>query len=348
MRSHAIAVIAGDGLGPKVFNECQRVLDASADNFGLEWVSYPYGATHYLKKGETLPDAGLQEISTFDAIYLGPIGHPKVRPAAMERHFFRRMRSCFDQYVCLRHAKLYENIPTVFSDLDSKDVDFYIVRENTEGFYKDIGGTFWERTGSEMAVQAGVVSRLGCERIMRYAFELARNKKRHLVTSCDKANTLPHSSFLWRKVLCEVSRNYRGIRTEFNLVDSIIQSLITNPSHYGVIVAPNMFGDVLGELAALLQGGSGMAHTANINPKGISAFGPIPSIMNMSARNANPIGSILAGAMMLENIGEKRASARVKKAVSDVLRTGKHRTPDIGGRSTTSRVGEAIEKGLGK
>jgi 3-isopropylmalate dehydrogenase len=346
MKSYAIAVLPGDGPGPGIIACGQRAVEAAAHNFQIEWVSYPYSASHYLKTGEALPDRGLIEISSLDAIYAGPAGHPKVRPGVIEKLLTGKLRSCLDQYVGLRPVKLYPNVPARLSGIKPKDVNFHLVRENSEDFYVGIGGLFWRSTPGEMAVQAGVVSRKGCERIMSYAFELAKSKRMKLVTSCDKADTMAHSYGLWRKVFCEVSGRYKKIDAEFSLVNGLMNSLPVNPSHYNVIVAPNMIGDILSEFSLLLQGGTGTACGADISPKGISTFRPMSKSFEGEKNNANPMGAMFAGAMMLEHLGEKKAAERIERAVAEILAEGKIRTADIGGSSKTEQVASAVEKKL--
>ncbi len=343
MKSYAIAVIPGDGVGPSIIKDGARIIEAAADNFKIEWVSYPYSASNYVKKKTALPKRGLEEICCLDAIYMGPLGHPSVGLGFIERHFYRPLRHVFDQSIFLMPVEKYGGADSKVPD---KKTDFFIIRENTEDFYRGIGGTFWKYRPGEMAVQAGIISRNSCKRVMNYAFSFAKRKKRKLITSSDKADVMPHAYNLWREVLLEISKNHKKIKTEFELVDNTIQSMITNPSHYQVIVAPNMFGHFLSRLSFLLIGGEGMAYSAEINPKGISTFKPSLSYASQTEKRANPIGSILAGALMLEELGQKRASTRIVKAVRSVLKEGKHRTPDMGGTSSTRKVTNQIERRL--
>ncbi len=345
MKTYSIAVLPGDGAGPEVMREGQRAVEAAATNFSVEWVSYPYGAAHYLRTGETIPDQALAEISSLDAVCLGPIGHPKVSRAMIEKCVLQRLRNCLDQFVEIMPVKLYENIGTPFSNVRPQDVDFLVVRDNSEDFQVGIGGSFWKGTPGEIAVQAGVISRKGSQRVIEYAFGLAKKGKRKLVTSCDKADTMPHGYGLWRKIFAEVANKNRRINSEFSLIDELIPSLASEPSRYGLIVLPSLFGDILFEFSAMLEGGRGMAFCADMGERGVCTFKPLVP-PNSRKGKTNPTGAVLSGAMMLDNLGEKKAADRIRKAVGELLKEGKTRTPDLGGSSTTGEVGSAMEKKL--
>jgi len=369
MKTHKIALIPGDGIGPEIIAEGRKVIDAAADkeNFRIKWTPYPFGADHYLETKELLPEEALKEIAKMDAIYLGALGDPRIQPGILEKGVLLALRFCFDQYVNLRPIKLLEGVECPLKNKTPKDIDFYVVRENTEDFYVGIGGRIpegkskqclevkrslynvkfgldIEADGDELAYQIGVLSRKGSERVIRYAFELAKKKKRTRVTAVDKANVLTNIYSLWRQVFEQVAKDYKGIDTEYNFVDAITMWFVKQPEWYQVVVAPNMFGDIITDLGAMIQGGLGLAPGGNINPEGISMFEPIhgsaPKYKGMN--RANPIATIWAGAMMLDEIGEEKAAADIVKAIEDVIKEGKVRTKDLGGTATTSDMGDAI------
>jgi len=367
-QGYKIAVFGGDGIGPEVIREGKKVLEAVSEheNFELRWIDYPNGGEYYLRTGELLSEETLKELEQCDAIYFGSIGDPRVEPGILERGILLTLRFFFDQYVNLRPVKLLEGVPSPLAHHEH-DIDFTVVRENTEDFYVSIGGRVKgnksskelklvrnlynikfkldiESDADELAYQIGVITREGCERVMRFAFELARKTGKKRVTSVDKANVLTEGYGFWREVFNEVAREYPDIETEFNYVDAMCMWLVKNPEWYKVVVAPNMFGDIITDLGAMIQGGLGLAPGANINPDGVSMFEPIHgSAPKYSGKGvSNPIAAIWAGAMLLENIGESRASEIVLHAIEAVLRDGKVRTYDLGGKSKTSEVGDAI------
>ena len=366
---HNIAVIRGDGIGPEIISEGVKVLDAVSelDNFELEWVEYPHGAEHYLSTGELINEDTLKELAQYDTIFFGCIGDPRVDTGVLEQGILLNMRFYFDQYVNLRPVKLLEGVPTPLAGKGPADIDFTVVRENTEDFYVGIGGRVKGRKKSEkleivreryqvkfgldietdsdeLAYQIGILTREGCERVMKYAFELARAQGKNKVTSVDKANVLTHGYGFWREVFTEVAHGYPEIETNFNFVDALCMWLVKNPEWYQVIVAPNMFGDIITDLGAMIQGGLGLAPGGNINPDGVSMFEPIhgsaPKYKGKGV--SNPIATIWAGAMLLEAVGEKSAAEKVINAIETVLRKGKVRTYDLGGSSKTNEVGDAI------
>ena len=366
---HNIAVIRGDGIGPEIISEGVKVLDAVSEleNFELEWVEYPHGAEHYLSTGELINEDTLKELAQYDTIFFGCIGDPRVDTGVLEQGILLNMRFYFDQYVNLRPVKLLEGVPTPLAGKGPADIDFTVVRENTEDFYVGIGGRVKgkrksekleivreryhvkfgldiETDSDELAYQIGILTREGCERVMKYAFELARAQGKNKVTSVDKANVLTHGYGFWREVFTEVAHEYPEIETDFNFVDALCMWLVKNPEWYQVIVAPNMFGDIITDLGAMIQGGLGLAPGGNINPDGVSMFEPIhgsaPKYKGKGV--SNPIATIWAGAMLLESVGEKSASEKVINAIETVLREGKVRTYDLGGNSKMSEVGDAI------
>ncbi|MGB2782961.1 MAG: isocitrate/isopropylmalate family dehydrogenase [Atribacterota bacterium] len=369
-----IALIPGDGIGPEIIREGKKVIEAASKIYGIKiyWTEYPFGAEHYLKTRELLPDAALKEIEDMDAIYLGAVGDPRVKPGILEKEILLKARFYFDQYINLRPIKLYKGVPTPLKDKVPEDINFYVVRENTEDFYIGIGGRFKGveqednlevlrelykakikvnfnlEQEEEMAYQIGLISKSGAQRVMKYAFELAKKKGMNRVTSVDKANVLTNIYGLWRDVFKEISTQYPDIETEFTFVDAITMWFVKKPEWFKVVVTPNMFGDIITDLGAMIQGGLGIAAGGNINPEGISMFEPIhgsaPKYKDKSI--ANPTATILAGAMMLDFLGEVKVAKTIEDAVEKVLSEGKVRSHDLGGNSSTIEVGNEIVKKL--
>jgi 3-isopropylmalate dehydrogenase len=366
--SYKVAVIGGDGIGPEVIEEGKKVIDAASEveNFGIEWVSFPCGADHYLRTGELITDEMLLDLGKHDAIYLGALGDPRVGIGVLEYGILLRLRLHFDQYINLRPVRLLPGVWTPLRDKNTEDIDFIVVRENTEDFYVTAGdrvkrgvskktleilrdtykikfGLDIESDSEEIAYQIGVISKEGTLRVMKYAFELAKDMSRKRVTCVDKANVLGMYRF-WREIFKEVSRGYPSVESEYNFVDAACMWLLKNPEWYEVIVTPNMFGDIITDLGAMLQGGLGVAPGGNLNPSGISMFEPIhgsaPKYKGKGV--ANPIAAILAGAMLLEELGEKDVSEKIEHAVGEVLMEGSVKPKDLGGLSKTSEVGDAI------
>jgi 3-isopropylmalate dehydrogenase len=372
MTVYRISALPGDGIGPEVLDQGRKVLEAVGDKFNLsfDWTFHPYGAEHYLKTGEILPDSALEEMERTRAIYLGAVGDPRVKPGVLEKELLLKLRFYLDQYVNLRPIKLYPGVNCPLKDKKPEDVNFYVVRENTEDFYVGLGASTAEENHhtrlelkrslyearfdvevsqskpDEIAYQVGVISRKGSRRVIEFAFELAKEKEMTRVTSVDKANVLTNVYGLWREVVGEVAKGYPGIDVEFSFVDAITMWFVKQPEWYQVVVTPNMFGDIITDLGAMIQGGMGLAPGGNINPEGVSMFEPIHgSAPKYKGKNvANPIATILAGQMMLEQLGEKEAADLVERAVIEVLRDGKVRTKDLGGSSKTSEVGDAVVK----
>ncbi len=370
MTSYKISTIPGDGIGPEVLREGIKVLEAVGErsNINFDWIEHPYGAEHYLATDEILPDSALVEMEKTDAIYLGAVGDPRVKPGVLEKELLLKLRFYLDQYVNLRPIKLYPGVSTPLKDKGPEDVDFYVVRENTEDFYVGLGDAtdkarykstlelnrslyeakfdidITQAKPDEIAYQIGVVSRKGSERVARFAFELAKKKGKTRVTSVDKANVLTNVYSLWRNVVDDVSKGYPGIDVEYSFVDAITMWFVKQPEWYQVVVTPNMFGDIITDLGAMIQGGMGLAPGGNINPDGVSMFEPIHgSAPKYKDKNVvDPIATMLAGAMMLEELGEQSAADAVENAVIEVLREGKVRTKDLGGKSGTSDVGDAV------
>jgi len=361
MAKHRIAVIPGDGIGPEVIGEGIKVLTAVQEemsNLAFEFEYFPWGCDYYLKTGRMMPENALEQLRDFNAIYLGAIGDPRVPDHISLREMLLKIRFGFDQYVNLRPIKLLEGVPCPLKDKSPQDIDFTVVRENTEGFYIGIGSRCKKGTpeheryskikkvfadSEEIVTQEGVFSQIGVERIIRYAFELARKGGKHL-TCCTKSNALNYSMVYWDEIFRKVSEEYPDVKTDFAFVDAICMWFVKNPEFFDVIVAPNLFGDIITDLGAMIQGGMGLAAGGNINPEGISMFEPVHgSAPKYTSKNvANPIATILAGRMMLEQLGEKEAAFTVEEAIKKVLKEGKFRTNDLGGASKTSEVGDAI------
>jgi 3-isopropylmalate dehydrogenase len=370
MVTYKVSVIPGDGIGPEVIAEGVKVIDAASEvyNFEVEWVYYPFGADHYLATGELLSEESLKELEKYKVIYMGAVGDPRVPPGILEKGILLNLRFYFDEYINLRPVQLFEGVPTPLARKSPKDINFDVIRENTEDLYVGLGGRVKGKTKNELnlyrkiynvkfgldiesdldeiAYQLMVVSKKGCERVVRYAFELAKKKGKTKVTSVDKANVLTYAYGLWREVVEKVKKDYPNIEVEYAYVDAAAMWFVKNPEAFQVVVTPNMFGDILTDLGAMIQGGLGMAAGANINPEGTSMFEPIhgsaPKYKGLN--KANPIATILAGKLMLEFLGEEEAAKLVEKAVREVLKEGKVKPIDLGGLAKTFEVGDAIAR----
>ncbi len=365
--AHKIAVIPGDGTGPEVVREGLKVLEAVAklERFTYELVEYPLGGDYYLRTGEVLPDRVLEELKTFDAIYLGAVGHPDVPPGILERGLLLRIRFELDQYINLRPVKLYPGVETPLKDKGPEHIDFVVVRENTEDLYAGTGGTLREGTPDEVAIQTSINTRKGVERCIRWAFEYCR--KRHAdgpwrglseqeraankigrLTLVAKTNVLTYASGLWYRVFQEVAEDYPDIATDYNHVDACCMWMVKNPEWYDVIVTSNMFGDIITDLGAIIQGGLGVAAGANINPHGVSMFEPMGgSAPKYTGKGViNPIAAIAALGMLLEQIGEPAAARRVERAIQHV--TGTKLKSMAAGKMgySTSEVGDLVVQAL--
>jgi len=375
MKTYKIAVIPGDGIGPEIIREGRKVLDAVSDknNFKINWIEYDNGAEKYLKTGELITEDTLKEIKkTCKAIYLGALGDPRVKPGILEKGILLKMRFYYDQFINLRPVRLLEGVETPLKGKGPKDINFDVIRENTEDFYVGIGnrckigksknelevirslykvkfGLDIDTQGSEIAYQIGVISKKGSERVIKYAFELAKRKNKNKVTAVDKANVLDYVYSFWREIVEKVSKKYPNIKHEFNYVDAITMWFVKNPEWFQVVVTPNMFGDIITDLGAMIQGGLGLAPGGNINPNGISMFEPIhgsaPKYKGMN--RANPLATIWAGAMMLDEIGQEKAAEDIVNAIEKVLKEGKVRTKDLGGKAKCSEMGDVVVKKLG-
>ncbi len=324
-KTYKIAVVPGDGTGPEVVAEGIKVLDAVSRRcgFGLEYTHYAFGGEHYKQTGEILPEGSYEALAAADAVYLGAIGHPDVKPGILEKGILLDLRFHFDQYINLRPVKLYDGVDTPLKDKGPEDIDFVVVRENTEGLYAGAGGCLKRGTPDEVAVQESINTRKGVERCIRFAFEYCRKRDRaRRLTLCGKTNVLTYAFNLWERTFQEVAAEYPDIETDYAHVDAICMWMVKNPEWFDVIVTDNMFGDIITDLGAMIQGGMGIAAGGNINPEGLSMFEPIGgSAPKYTGQGIiNPIAAISAGQLMLETLGEAEAAARVEQAVVKVLR----------------------------
>ena len=349
MKSYNIAVIPGDGTGPEVVREGVKVLDALAQKFGfrLNFNYYDFGGNRYLKTGETLPDGVAEELRKYNAIYLGAIGHPDVKPGILEKGILLRLRFELDLYINLRPVKLYPGVDCPLKNKDPEDIDFVVVRENTEGLYAGAGGVLKKGTPDEVAVQESINTRKGVERCIRYAFEYCkkRNKVKKL-TLCGKTNVLTFAFDLWARTFYEVAKEYPDIKVDYAHVDATTMWFVKNPEWFDVIVTDNMFGDIITDLGAMIQGGMGIAAGGNINPSGVSMFEPIGgSAPKYTGKNViNPLAAICAGGMMLEYVGEEESAQILEKAVIEV--TSSHLKSLAAGRMgySTTDVGDLVAR----
>lgn len=322
-----IAVIPGDGTGPEVVREGIKVLDAASklSDFKLSYTHFDLGGERYLRTGEVLPDSVISELRGFDAIYLGAIGHPDVKPGILEKGLLLRLRFELDQYINLRPVKLYPGVDTPLKDKGPQDIDFVVIRENTEGQYVGAGGFLRKGTPDEIAIQESISTRKGVERCLRYAYQCAKKRnKAKKVTLCGKTNVLTYTFDLWERAFHEVGqKEFPGITRDYAHVDATVMWMVKNPEWFDVIVTENMFGDIITDLGAMIQGGMGLAAGGNINPEGVSMFEPIGgSAPKYTGQNVvNPLAAIGAAAMMLETIGETEAAANIEKAIESVCAT---------------------------
>ncbi|OGC06595.1 3-isopropylmalate dehydrogenase [candidate division KSB1 bacterium RBG_16_48_16] len=326
-KSYNIAVLPGDGTGPEVVREGVKVLDAAASKYGftLNYTHYDFGGARYLATGEVLPDSAIEELKKLDAIFLGAIGHPEVKPGILEKGILLRLRFELDQYINLRPVKLYPGVETPLKGKGPQDIDYVVVRENTGGLYTGVGGFSMKGTEHEIAVQSMVYSRHQVERCLRYAFEYTRKRnKTKTLALCGKTNVLTYVYDLWERAFHEIGqKDYPDIKREYYHVDATCMWMVKNPEWFDVIVTGNMFGDIITDLGAITQGGMGIAAGGNINPDGVSMFEPIGgSAPKYTGKNViNPLASICCGSMMLQHLGEEKAADAIEKAVMDVTAT---------------------------
>jgi 3-isopropylmalate dehydrogenase len=324
-KEYNVAVMPGDGTGPEVVAEGIKVLDAAAKalGFALRYTHYDIGGERYKRTGEILPDSVLDELRQFKVIFLGAIGHPDVKPGILEKGILLRTRFELDQYINLRPVKLYEGVETPLKNKGPKEIDFVVVRENTEGLYAGAGGCLKKGTKDEVAVQESINTRKGVERCLRYAFEYTKKRnKDNKLTLCGKTNVLTYAFDLWERAFYEIAPEYPGIKTDYAHVDATCMWMVKNPEWFDVIVTDNMFGDIITDLGAMIQGGMGIACGGNINPEGTSMFEPIGgSAPKYTGKNViNPLAAITAGAMLLDCLGEEKGAKMIEDAVQKAIK----------------------------
>ena len=346
---YRIAVIPGDGIGPEVVNEGLKVLEAASAKTGVsyELEHYDLGGERYLRTEETLPDSVLEELRGFDAIFLGAVGHPEVAPGILEKGLLLRIRFELDQYINLRPVKLYPGVDTPLKDKGPEEIDFVIVRENTEGLYSGMGGIQYKGTPAEVSTQIHMTTRFGAERCIRYAFDFCRKRGREKkLTLCAKTNVLTFVHDTWFRAFHEVGEaDYADIERDYAHVDATTMWMVKNPEWFDVIVTENMFGDIITDLGAMIQGGLGVAAGGNINPQGVSMFEPIGgSAPKYTGQNiVCPIAAIAAAQMMMETLGEEATARRIESGIERTLVSGKIPSLAAGRMGlTTSEVGDLI------
>src|SRR5947209_5889523 len=348
-----IAVMPGDGIGKEVIPQGLKVLDVVAKKFGFTYATdhYPFGAEHYLETGITLPDAALKELAAHDAILFGavgadPRGNARIPQGLIETDILLKMRFELDQYVNLRPTRLLPGVPTPLAKVQPGDIDMIIVRENTEGLYCQNGGFLYKNTPHEVANQIEVTTRRGVERAIRYAFQYAKDQGRKKVTLVAKTNVLRFAHNLWLRAFEDVKNDYPQIATDYHHVDACTMYMVTKPKIYDVIVTTNMFGDIITDIGAAIQGGMGMAASGNLNPtrQAASMFEPVHgSAPDIAGKGyANPIATFLSVAMMLDFLGQPRAANAINHACKEVVAEPRNHTRDLGGTASTSQVGDAV------
>ena len=348
MKHFNIAVIAGDGIGPEVIAEGKKVFSGIAKmdgGFSVSFEDFPWGCEYYLKTGTMMPADGLDTLKNFDAVYLGAVGYPGVPDHVSLGGLLLQIRRGFDEYINLRPVRLLKGAPCPLADISTDDINMIVVRENSEGEYANVGAHLYAGTDREVALQTGVFSRYGCERVIRYAYELARREKRSL-TSISKGNALRYSMVFWDEIFVEIGREYPDVETHSLLVDAASMFFVKDPKRFEIVVTSNLFGDILTDLGAAIAGGMGLAAGANLNPerKYPSMFEPIhgsaPDIAGQGI--ANPLASIWSISQMLDFLGEQEWADRVLAAIETLLVERRTLTPDLGGTAKTSEIGSAI------
>jgi tartrate dehydrogenase/decarboxylase / D-malate dehydrogenase len=348
LSKYKIAVIPGDGIGNEVVPEGIKALEAAGRRFGIEfaWKHFPWSCEHYKKTGSMMPADGLDRLREFDAIFLGAIGFPGVPDHVSLWQLLIPIRRGFKQYVNLRPVRLLKGVRSPLRDREVGDIDFYIVRENNEGEYSDIGGRMNPGTAEEMVLQETVFTRKGVDRIMRYAFELAKTRSKNRVTSATKSNGIKHTMPYWDERFRAIAAEYPGVKSDQFHIDILTAHFVLHPDWFDVVVGSNLFGDILSDLGPAVTGTIAIAPGANINPEREypSCFEPVHgSAPDIAGRGiANPIGQIWSGAMMLDHLGEKAAARSIEAAIEKVLAESDVRTRDMGGQATTAEMGAAI------
>jgi len=352
MAHYRIAVIPGDGIGREVVPEGLRVLEAVGRRYGIAWTfdEFDWGCARYERTGRFMPEDGLEAIRHHDAIFLGAVGWPTVPDHVSLWGLLIPIRRTFDQYVNLRPVRLFEGVPCPLAGKRPGDIDMVIVRENTEGEYSQIGGRLYAGTEREVVVQESVFTRFGVDRILRFAFELARSRPRRKLTAATKSNGIIHTMPFWDERLAAIAAEYPDVTWEKYHIDILTAHFVRRPETFDVVVGSNLFGDILSDLGAAVAGTIGIAPSANLDPtrRHPSMFEPVHgSAPDIAGRGiANPIGQIWSGALMLEHLGEPQAAAAIVRAIERVLKEGRVRTPDMGGTATTEELGRAIAEAL--
>ncbi len=350
--TYRLAVIPGDGIGKEVVPEGLRVLDAAARRFGFDLALTPYdwSCETYKATGRMMPEDGLDRLKESDAIFLGAVGFPGVPDHVSLWGLLIPIRRQFQQYVNLRPVRLLDGVKCPLAGRKPGDIDFWIVRENNEGEYSEIGGRLFQGTERELAVQQCVFTRVGTDRIMRYAFELARKTGKKRVTSATKSNGIIHSMPYWDERFAAISAEYPDIATDKYHIDILTAHFVLNPDRFGVVVGSNLFGDILSDLGPAVTGTIGIAPSANLNPERQfpSCFEPVHgSAPDIAGRGiANPIGQIWSAAMMLDHLGHADAARAIEAAIAKVLKSSDVKTPDMGGKANTKELGRAVEEAL--
>lgn len=348
MKKYRIAVIAGDGIGPEVIEEGKKVLSGVAEldgGFQVEYTDFPWGCQYYLKTGKMMDEDGLEQLKAYDAIYLGAVGYPGVPDHVSLGGLLLKLRKGFDQYINLRPVKLLKGAPCPLKDVSCEDIDMLVVRENSEGEYANVGARLYPGTDREVALQTGVFSRKGCERVIRYAYEIAKRENKTL-TSISKGNALGYSMVFWDQIFAEVGREYPEVETHSLLVDAASMFFVKKPKRFQIVVTSNLFGDILTDLGAAIAGGMGLAAGANLNPekKYPSMFEPIhgsaPDIAGKGL--ANPLASIWSISQMLDFFGYTEWGSRILSAIETLLVEKKVLTPDLGGNAKTNEIAPEI------
>jgi tartrate dehydrogenase/decarboxylase/D-malate dehydrogenase len=345
---HKIAVIMGDGIGKEVVPEGMRVLDVAAERFGfkLEWTPFPWSCEYYSSKGEMMPKNGLDILKEYESIFLGAVGYPGVPDHVSLWGLLIPIRTGFQQYVNFRPVRNMRGITSPLRDIEAGQIDFCVVRENNEGEYSSIGGMMYEGTDQEFAVQETVFTRKGVERIMRFAFDLARKREKKKVTSVTKSNGIVFTMPYWDRIFKRIAEEYEDVRTDQYYVDALAAMFVQHPEQFDVVVGSNLFGDILSDLSAAVAGSLGIAPSASLNPerKFPSMFEPVhgsaPDIAGKGI--ANPIGQILSGALMVRHLGYPEAARTIEKAVEVAVADKKIKTRDLGGEASTQQMGKTI------
>jgi len=352
MAKHRIAVIPGDGIGKEVVPEGLRVLDAAARKYGLDFSfdHYDWSCETYKKTGRMMPEDGIQRLKDADSIFLGAVGFPGVADHVSLWGLLIPIRREFQQYINLRPVRMMKGIPCPLANRKPEEIDFWVVRENNEGEYSEIGGRLFQGTEREMAVQQSTFTRLGVDRVLRFAFDLARTRKKKHLTSATKSNGIIHTMPYWDERVKAVAGGYPDVKWDQYHVDILTAHFVLHPDWFDVVVGSNLFGDILSDLGPAVAGSIGIAPSANLNPerKYPSMFEPVhgsaPDIAGKGI--ANPIGQIWSGAMMLEHLGHKDAADAIVRAIEEVLGGGGPRTRDIGGQANTTDLGKAVAEAL--